>query len=200
MATPRCYLDPDTLEPNTGQNGLCYGTSGGTFRPPVVVSSPTPLAAWIPSVALYDVSTASVVSAVSQPCVGCDPLEWQVPPGATRAVVVGVASIPEFRPDLPGPYSDIDDKTGVADPGGGTARECLAWTPGGTSSNPWQQCSRVQNFDPWRVVTRAGLTTGALQVDWSSAAGPALSSRSNWMLLYDSDRRIQNFSWTTSEL
>jgi len=149
-------------------------------------------------VALYDVSTASVVSAVSQPCVGCDPLEWQVPPGATRAVVVGVASIPEFRPDLPGPYSDIDDKTGVADPGGGTARECLAWTPGGTSSNPWQQCSRVQNFDPWRVVTRAGLTTGALQVDWSSAAGPALSSRSTFTAP-TLNRSIDSFIWATTE-
>lgn len=194
VTSPR--YDPATGEPNTGQNALCYGVAG-TIRPDVVVSTPTAIATWIPSVALYDVSATNIVTGLSAPCPGCGTLEWQIPPGEKRAVIVGLASVPELRPDLAGPYDAIDQRSGVLDAASGVATECVSWTNGGTPTNPYRQCATVQRYDQWRVVWQAGITTGALSVDWSSAASATLTARSNWMSVAPSQRAIPSFAWST---
>ena len=117
------------------------------------------------------------------PCAGCTAAQYEVPAGAHRAIIVGARGIAELRPDVAGPFVEVDgDYTGAIAPGAATVQECEVWSP--VIVDVTERCTQRRNFTQYRSLKQAAVSIpiNAVSMDWAVRAAPSLMTNNQTIL------------------
>ena len=198
-STPTCTIDAGGVNGHAaGGQPLCYGNDP-TPLADVVVGTPTAITGWQSSIGVYEVTTTNVTSTAMSPCPGCSAAQYEIPAGAHRAIIVGARGISDLRPDVAGPYSEVDsDYTGAIAPGAATVQDCEVWSP--VIVDVTERCTQRRNYTQYRSLKAAGVSIpeNVISADWNVRAAPLLTTTSPPPPLV-ARRLAAVYLWTTTE-